>query len=107
MARAIDATELQRKMCALCNQDYYDEPCDPRDCVFSRAINDAPTLTPPWISVEERRPEKHTCVLTYCDDGHIEIDAILSNGEWARTPFDPGEVTHWMPLPEPPEAPHE
>lgn len=34
-------------MCALCNQDYSDEPCEPSDCVFVRAINETPTLTPP------------------------------------------------------------
>lgn len=46
-------------MCTLCNQDYSDEPCEPSDCVFVRAINEAPTLTPPneWVSVEERLPE--------------------------------------------------
>ncbi len=47
MARAIDAIELQRRMCEICNQDYSDEPCDPSDCVFVRAINETPTLTPP------------------------------------------------------------
>ena len=45
--RPIDAIELQRRMCALCNQDYSDEPCEPSDCVFIRAINEMPTLTPP------------------------------------------------------------
>ena len=45
--RSIDAIELQQKMCALCNQDYSDEPCEPSDCVFIRAINEMPTLTPP------------------------------------------------------------
>ena len=47
MARMIDAIELRQRMCALCNQDYSDEPCEPSDCVFVRAINEAPTLTPP------------------------------------------------------------
>lgn len=45
--RPIDAIELQRRMCALCNQDYSDEPCEPSDCVFIRAINEMPTLTQP------------------------------------------------------------
>lgn len=44
--RPIDTIELQRRMCALCNQDYSDEPCEPSDCVFIRAINEMPTLTP-------------------------------------------------------------
>ena len=45
--RPIDAIELQRRMCALCNQDYSDEPCEPSDCVFIRAINEMPTLAQP------------------------------------------------------------
>lgn len=47
MSRMIDADELKRRMCDLCNSDYSDEPCDPSDCVFIRAINETPTLTPP------------------------------------------------------------
>ena len=55
--RPIDAIELQRRMCALCNQDYSDEPCEPSDCVFIRAINEMPTLTPPNepLTIEELR----------------------------------------------------
>ena len=45
--RPIDAMELKQRMCALCNQYYSDEPCEPSDCVFVRAINEAPSLTPP------------------------------------------------------------
>ena len=45
--RPIDAMELKQRMCALCNQYYSDEPCEPSDCVFVRAIKEAPTLTPP------------------------------------------------------------
>ena len=123
MARAIDATELQRKMCALCNQDYYDEPCDPRDCVGVRAINEAPILTPQWISVEERLPEPGERVLA--TNGNIVGEAYITNAlplekisaaRWKRhygaswmAAFD-ADVTHWMPLPDPPngkEAPHE
>ena len=45
--RPIDAIELQKRMCALCNQDYADEPCEPSDCIFIRALNEIPTLTQP------------------------------------------------------------
>ena len=59
-----------------------------------------PTLTPPneWVSVEERLPEPTYCVLVYTTDFSIEVDAIGSDGEWISY-----EVTHWMPLPAPPE----
>lgn len=58
--RPIDAIELQQKMCALCNQDCSDEPCEPSDCVFIRAINEMPTLTPPNepLTLEQLREMK-------------------------------------------------
>lgn len=64
------------------------------------AIANAPTLTPPngWVSVEERLPEPTYCVLVYTTDYSIEVDARGSDGEWMSY-----EVTHWMPLPVPPD----
>lgn len=58
------------------------------------------TLTPPngWVSVEERLPEPTYCVLVYTTDYSIEVDARGSDGEWMSY-----EVTHWMPLPVPPD----
>lgn len=63
-------------------------------------IRSMPTLTPPneWVSVEDRLPEPTYCVLVYTTDFTIEVDAIGSDGEWISY-----EVTHWMPLPAPPE----
>ena len=62
-------------------------------------LEEMPTLTPPneWVSVEERLPEPTYCVLVYTTDYSIEVDALDSDGEWMSY-----EVTHWMPLPEPP-----
>ena len=120
MARAIDAIELQQKMCALCNQDYSDEPCEPSDCVFIRAINETPTLTPPneWVSVEERLPEGNGgYIVTACDEGcpagegiwydTVVVFAEYYDGCWTwndGTEYDLTDiVTHWMPLPAPPD----
>lgn len=64
------------------------------------AVPYKPTLTPPngWVSVEERLPEPTYCVLVYTTDYSIEVDARGSDGEWMSY-----EVTHWMPLPSPPD----
>ena len=43
MARLIDPDKLKKLMCFKCNDEYSDEPCEPLDCVFRNAINDAPT----------------------------------------------------------------
>jgi hypothetical protein len=59
-----------------------------------------------WISVEDRLPEKHTAVLVYTDM-HGNHAASFDGEEWF---CDYGgewlfpNVTHWMPLPEPPEV---
>ena len=62
-----------------------------------------------WISVEDRLPEYTT------QAGGIEFvhvighgrfgphEVMYCNGEWTSQ-FGPGDkITHWMPLPEPPE----
>ena len=105
MARMIDAIELRQRMCALCNQDYSDEPCEPSDCVFVRAINETPTLTPPneWVRVEERLPEEKQRVIVRCERVGTSVGWILW-GNW-MTDIGPGagKVTHWMPLPAAPD----
>ena len=114
MARAIDAIELQRRMCEICNQDYSDEPCDPSDCVFVRAINETPTLTPPneWVSVEEKLPEKKQDVLMLFKSGDMAVgwwhDADEHITFWCAYTDDgfytdcDDMPTHWMSLPGPP-----
>ncbi len=60
-----------------------------------------------WISVKERLPEKGVDVLTVSKNEHESyymVDSFV-DGDW----FLQGvgkitQVTHWMPLPEPPEG---
>lgn len=58
-----------------------------------------------WISVKERLPEEGERVLFFCDDvdiGYFFKERgwhFLDGGDW----FEINEVTHWMPLPEPPK----
>lgn len=59
-----------------------------------------------WISVTEKTPEYDMPQLALNADG----DALIANyayGEWFDTWGQDVEVTHWMPLPEAPEAPEE
>lgn len=56
-----------------------------------------------WISVTEKTPEYDMPQLALNADG----DALIANyayGEWFDTWGQDVEVTHWMPLPEAPEA---
>ena len=51
-----------------------------------------------WISVEERLPEDDETVLTWGDLQIVMMDWRHEN-KWCCF----GDVTHWMPLPEPPK----
>ena len=62
-----------------------------------------------WIPCKERLPERDLDVLVYVKSwnniqvAHIQYDGILwelSDGEFS---FSKSHVSHWMPLPEPPE----
>lgn len=67
-----------------------------------------------WISVKDRLPRPENCVLVYRrnlgrPDGYVSIDyATLGHGENLMWVGDyttwKSEVTHWMPLPEPPKG---
>ena len=74
----------------------------------------APTLTPPneWVRVEERLPDSQADVLVvafwhenwqtmigWYSDTVKKWRVITPHGE-----LEPGGVTHWMPLPEPPDS---
>lgn len=54
-----------------------------------------------WISVKDRLPEKDEYVLCFCNIGD-GFQAIFHYGKERK--FDGTAVTHWMPLPEPPEV---
>lgn len=64
-----------------------------------------------WISVKDRLPDSFDVVLVY-SDGFISISwretEKRKNGivgwHWNSYPDSFGYVTHWMPLPEPPEV---
>ena len=80
-----------------------------------------PTLTPPneWVSVEERLPDKHDeYIVCACDEGEptderIWGDTVVVFADYYDGTFTWYEgnreydisdiVTHWMPLPAPPD----
>ena len=58
-----------------------------------------------WIPVSERLPEPLTDVLSY--RGHrnlIQEDCVDEKGRWySEYKYSGANVTHWMPMPEPPK----
>lgn len=62
-----------------------------------------------WISVKDRLPKYFAIVLVHMPgekpsptvrEGYIASDGVWYAGHYTR---EPGEITHWMPLPEPPK----
>ena len=52
-----------------------------------------------WISVKNRLPEKYDDYLTYDEYGITMITHYNMQGWFSKN----GNITHWMPLPEPPQ----
>lgn len=59
-----------------------------------------------WISIEEKFPESGECVLLYSKESGVGEGAYISAKrhfeQWRWNSIKKG-VTHWMPLPNPPE----
>lgn len=94
-------------ICDFCNQLYSDEPCEPADCDWLRMLEEDAVPVPQWISTEEQLPRNYTEVVVFdAINRDILLGGIGSSGEWEvhgrRT--DDLNITHWMPLPEPPKG---
>ena len=84
------------------------ELVDPIEAVADYLLDSGVTVQE-WISVTERLPEKGEEVLVFDTRENWTGFAWLRPDEtWTALgfdfPFDLGEVTHWMPLPEPPKG---
>ena len=61
-----------------------------------------------WIPVGERLPDDNDDVLVWRVEGYHEIGCHSSGLWWGGTFMDEAiYITHWMPLPEPPEVENE
>ena len=73
---------------------------------IGEAIDKTPAVNE-WISVEERLPKEGVRVLVYLKEKvgrYTQTDTDRVVNTWVRWGDD---VTHWMPLPEPPRTPNE
>lgn len=79
------------------------ELVDPTEAVADYLLDSGVTVQE-WISVNDRLPNPHEDVLVYDKTAYSVTCACLSFlGEWFDVPMK-NEVTHWMPLPEPPKG---
>lgn len=73
---------------------------------YCRGWNDAVDEMPRWISVEERLPEEKedvAAIVRYNENVWEYGIAFRMDGSWRMNVAGQVEVTHWMPLPEPPK----
>lgn len=59
---------------------------------------------PSWIPVSDRLPESGQRVIVFRKDGRVEQGVYLGvNGWWKVYGTNTKSITHWMPMPAPPE----
>ena len=82
------------------------ELVDPIEAVADYLLDSGVTVQE-WISVKDRLPESgKDVVLIALRWGEVDI-GWCENGRWGSefvNEYDDGEVTHWMPLPQPPKG---
>lgn len=68
------------------------------------AIDNAPTVdaAPEWVSVKDRLPDKAGWYLVFRTK-HTHAETAFFKGKTFPLDNHYGTITHWMPLPEPPE----
>lgn len=59
-----------------------------------------------WINVKDRLPEPNTgeTFIVYINEGSIQTSWYSQDEDFLNPEFDYTDVTHWMPLPEIPDA---
>ena len=110
MARAIDGELLELEIANIANKL---AKSDAQKALMGRVmycVEHMPTLTPPneWRGVEEGLPEiyldeegNNIPFLVCGPDSKYPFRALFIGNSWFNG-WDPVEVTHWMPLPAPP-----
>ena len=71
-------------------------------CKLADAVEEMPTICG-WISVKDRLPEEDGLYTVYCKDGSMAHAWFEDKWFIDHCECGAGYVTHWMPLPEPPE----
>lgn len=70
---------------------------------YAKGYADGKKATSAWISVEERLPEQYGPFLIADNEGNMEVATWTKQFGWFSGCNRVKHVTHWMPLPEPPQ----
>ena len=99
--------DVREKMVELVKRAIIDwEHGDASEWIADHLISNGVTVQE-WISVDDRLPENEKeGVLIALRWGEVDI-GWCEDGRWGSefvNEYEDGEVTHWMPLPEPPKG---
>ena len=78
-----------------------------RYCDHAAEVARLEELVPKWISVKERLPENTKAIIVWCPERANQYTAYWRFDEWwffGGIGLLTEPVTHWIPLPSPPEA---
>lgn len=83
------------------------EPKDGEPRLHIKEPGNSPVTPDAWISCSERMPKGYADVLV-TDGEHVEVKWWDESGYWnswteLNSDIFADEITHWMPLPEPPQ----
>ena len=96
--------DVREKLVELLDRFVYDEWYGNGD-IAEKLISNGVTVQE-WISVDDRLPESgKESILIALRWGEVDI-GWCEDGRWSSefvNEYEEGEVTHWMPLPEPPK----
>ena len=99
--------ELIAKAKYICANDYSDHT---EDEYIADTLLDNGVTVQDWISVNDRLPEPYVSVLVHMPGAKpcptVRKGFISNDGIWQSEMFrrEPGEVTHWKPMPQPPKG---
>lgn len=107
-SKSYEKTKVIEKVCQAVIDDRVQSVEDLNKSVLVQHYIKVPEK-PKWISVEDRMPKPFVSVLVYMPEERplptVHEGFLAREGMWYANHFDrePMEITHWMPLPEPPE----
>ena len=113
--RLIDADKLTETINKALETPCYNAYQDGYDAALNTLLDyiaDMPTIPTygQWIRIEDEKPDTGQYVLVNHKDGVMQCAQYLISGYddrelWVLDHYykEQGEITHWMPLPEPPE----
>ena len=85
------------------NRIYTRKPSEPYAACYQCNLYLNKDRVPHWISVKDRLPEYEDLVLAY-DKNYGVLRLLYRDGDWEDDIQFYTQITHWMPLPEPPES---